>query len=155
MAEKVHLIDEEGKSQGVISRDQALILAHQRDYDLVQVSQVFPPVCRLIDFGKYKYELEKKERKSKQKRLELKEMRMKLAIEPHDLEIKRNKVKQFLEKGHKVKVTVILKGREMAHLNRGFEFIKNFKDNLGEDVFEDKRPGRMGNRIFNILTKKK
>jgi len=130
-------------------------VAHQRGYDLVQVSQSFPPVCRLVDFGKYKYELEKKERKTKHKSLEMKEMRMKLAIEPHDLGIKKNKINQFLGKGHKVKVTVILKGREMAHKEKGFELLNKVRQDLGEDISEDKSPERMGNRIFGIWSKKK
>lgn len=149
------MIDEEGKSQGVVSRDQALVIAYQRGYDLVQVSETLPPVCRLIDFGKYKYEIAKKERKSKQRRLDLKEIRMKLAIEPHDLKVKKNKINQFLEKGHKVKVTVILRGREMAHKEKGFQFLKQVIVEMGEGVFEDKAPGRMGNRIFAIVSRKR
>lgn len=154
-AKEVHLIDEKGKSQGVVSLDQALLVAHQRDYDLVEItSSVYPPICRLLDFGKYKYELEKGEKKTKQKKLETKEIRMKLSIEPHDFEIKKSKIKEFLEKGHRVKVTIVLRGREMAFTSRAYEFLKNLEVNLGEGITREKEAERLGNRISVLLMKK-
>ena len=148
------MIDEEGKSQGVVSLDQALYIAHQRGYDLVEVtSSVYPPICRLLDYGMYKYELEKEEKKSKQKKLETKEIRMKLSIEPHDLGVKKAKIKEFLKKGHMVKITLVLRGREMAFLKRAYEFLKNLEADLGPDIKKEKDVERLGNR-FSILIRK-
>lgn len=108
----------------------------------------------MLDFGKYKYELEKSERKAKQKRLERKEIRMKMSIEPHDLEIKKAKIKEFLEKGHKVKVTIILRGREMAFLKRAYKFLENLEKSLGENFEREKEPERLGKRISVLLERK-
>ena len=118
-------------------------------------SSVYPPVCRLLDYGKYKYKLEKEERKSKQKRLDVKEIRTKLSIEPHDFEIKRAKIKEFLDKGHKVRVTLMLRGREMAFLNRAYEFLKDLESGLGENIKKEKAPERLGKRISIILVKER
>ncbi|MCX6807165.1 MAG: translation initiation factor IF-3 [Candidatus Berkelbacteria bacterium] len=154
-AQEVHLIDENAKSQGVVSLDQALLVAHQRGYDLVEVtSSVYPPITRLLDYGKYLYQLEKEEKKGKQKRLEMKEIRMKLSIEPHDLEVKTNKMKEFLDRGHKLKITVVLRGREMAFVGRAFEFIKKIEENTGDNIQEEKRPQKLGNRISVVLSRK-
>ena len=150
----MHLIDEEGKSLGVVSHDQALLLAHQRGYDLVEVtSTVYPPICRLLDFGKYTYQLEKNKKKQ-HRELEIKEVRMKLSIEPHDLEVKKSKVKKFLENGHKTKVTIFLRGREMAFSDRAFKFLSNFSETLGENIVIDKQPERLGNRVSIVLVMK-
>jgi translation initiation factor IF-3 len=86
--------------------------------------------------------------------LETKEIRMRLSIEPHDLEVKKSKIKDFLAKGHKVRITVILKGREMAFLNRGYEFLERFEKSLGESIQREKEAERLGKRISIILVKK-
>ena len=136
----------------MVSLDQALYIAHQRGYDLVEVTaSVYPPVCRLLDYGKYKYELEKEEKKSKQKKLEIKEIRMKLSIEPHDLEVKKSKIKDFLKKGHLVKITVVLRGREMAFSNKAYEFLKELESSFGEDVKREKDIERLGNRFSMVI----
>jgi translation initiation factor IF-3 len=83
--------------------------------------------------------------------LEIKEIRMRLSIEPHDLEVKKSKIKDFLAKGHKVKITVILKGREMAFLNRGYEFLKELESSLGEGIKREKDIEKMGNRISMVI----
>jgi len=130
-------------------------VAHQRGYDLVEVAgSSFPPVCRLLDFGKYKYKLDKEERKSKAKTLGVKELRFKLTIEPHDLEVKKAKIKQFLNKGHKVKVTLILKGREMAYKQKAYEFLSNFPKSLEGNFAVEGNIKKLGNRFSTTLVKK-
>lgn len=138
-----------------MSLDQALLIAHQRGYTLIQLSETDPPVCRLVDLGKYKYELEKKKRKAKGKSLEIKEIRLRLNIEPHDLEIKKKQLDKFLEKGHKVKLTLLLKGREFIHIQRAYDFLKKITEELGERVAVEKKPEKIGRQIYTILVKKK
>jgi translation initiation factor IF-3 len=113
-AEKVRVIDESGKQLGIISLQEALRLARERNLDLVQVTEkVEPPVCKIIDYGKYLYRLQKKEKTAKIKKgSELKGIRLGFNISPHDLEIRAKLAEKFLKKGDKVRIEMILRGRE-------------------------------------------
>lgn len=122
-AETVRVIDPEGKQLGVMPLKQALEEARSRGLDLVEVApQANPPVCRILDYGKYKYQLEKREKK-KHKVQKLKEMRFTSQIEEHDFMTKVRHIQRFLQHGDKVKVTVIFRGREIVHTDRGRELL--------------------------------
>ena len=114
-AREVRVIDETGKQLGVFSLEEALRLAQERNLDLIQVTEkVEPPVCKLGDCGKYLYSLEKKEKTTKTKAGEIKGVRISFAISPHDLETKAKQAEKFLKKGYRVRVELILKGRQKA-----------------------------------------
>jgi translation initiation factor IF-3 len=114
-AREVRLIDETGKQLGVFPLEKALQLARERNLDLIQVTdKVEPPVCKMGDYGKYLYSLQKKERKLRTKAGELKGVRISFAISPHDLETKAKQAEKFLKKGYRVRVELILKGRQKA-----------------------------------------
>ncbi|MBQ4014648.1 MAG: translation initiation factor IF-3, partial [Treponema sp.] len=120
---EVRLIDDEGNQKGIVPTVEALRMAKERDLDLVEVAPTAnPPVCKILDFGKYRFEQEKKLRdsKKKQKVLKLKEIRMQPKIGPGDLDTKAKHVQEFLEEGNKVKVTIRFRGRELAHTDLGF-----------------------------------
>lgn len=123
-AEVVRVVDEQGKQLGVMPLAQALEEARKRGLDLVEVApQADPVVCKILDFGKYKYRQEKRERK-KHKTQRLKEMRFTSQIEEHDFETKARHIRRFLEHDDKVKVTVIFRGREIVHMDRGRELLE-------------------------------
>jgi len=130
----VRVIDETGKQLGVFGLEKALQIAQERNLDLIQVTEkVEPPVCKIMDYGKYLYWLQKKEKTAKAKRGgELKGVRLGFAISLHDLEIKANLAKKFLEKGQRVKIEMILKGREKGFSELAKEKIDQFLEILGK-----------------------
>lgn len=148
------LIGADGKPLGVISRDQAMILAHELGLDLIEVGpKAAPPVARLLDWGKYKYELEKKERKAKGKVTTLKEVKLSLKIDEHDFQTKVRRAKEFLEAGHKVGAFLLLRGREAMFQDKGQEILRRFRDEAGGE-FEGSVI-RLGPRVsVNIVRKK-
>lgn len=153
-ADPIVLIDEEGRVQGQISLDQARYLAYEKELDLVLINEsANPPVCRLMDYGKYIYDQTKMQNKQKAKSHgnELKEVRFSIKIGEHDLAVKINKIKQFLDRGDKVKITVQLKGREMMFRDRMSGLMDKIKIETG-GVF-DKSVEKMGNRFFATLSK--
>jgi len=126
-APQVRLIDEEGAQLGIVSLREALTLAEQRGLDLMEVApNAVPPVCRIVDYGKFRYEQTKKDREARknQKQAELKEVRLKPKTDEHDLEIKAKQARKFLLSGDKVKFTVRFRGREMAHPDIGREMLE-------------------------------
>lgn len=133
---QVRVIDEVGKQLGVFSLQEALNLAKERNLDLIQVTEkVEPPVCKIIDYGKYLYQLQKKEKKSKVKQSgELKEIRLGFAISLHDLETKATLAKKFLEKGERVKIEMILRGREKGFSEMGKEKVQQFLEILEKQI---------------------
>lgn len=135
-APEVRVIDETGKQLGVFKLEEALRLAEERNLDLVQVTEkVEPPVCKIMDYGKYLYWLQKKEKAVKVKRAgELKGIRLRFAISLHDLEIKANLAKKFLEKGQKVKIEMILRGREKGFSELAKEKINQFLEILERGI---------------------
>jgi len=121
-ASKIRLIDAQGKQLGILPLKQALDIARREGLDLVEVApQATPPVCRLLDYGKLKYQLDKKKRKTKKKQSSdvLKEIRLSYHIGKHDLEIKTKKIYRFLQEGHKVKISVRFRGREKIYREEG------------------------------------
>lgn len=130
-------------------------MAYQTELDLIEINgQASPPICKLIDFGKYKYELEKKERKlrAKGKGPEVKEIRLSFKIEEHDLQIKINRAKEFLAEGNKIKLVLPLIGRENIFKDKAIEIINKFKDEVGADFEEP--PKKLGHRFFTLLKQK-
>lgn len=157
---EVRVIDHEGKQRGVLPTPQALSLAQEAGVDLVEVApQANPPVCKMLDYGKYKFELEKKRKdaKKKQKQLRLKEIRMQPKIEKHDLQFKTKHVSEFLEEGNKVKVTIRFRGREMAHTEIGRDVLMQILSNLDEletKYSVDRQPQMEGRFMSMILSPK-
>lgn len=145
------LIDENGKSQGAVSLDQALYLAHEAELDLVKVNNSNPPVVKIMDYGKYRYAQEKQEsrQKVKSKGPEIKEIRLSMKINPHDFDFKVKMAQKFLEDGDKVKVAMKLMGREMMFSSRAKEILENFRQNA-QGEFEGPIE-KMGNRFSVIL----
>ncbi|OGG89536.1 translation initiation factor IF-3 [Candidatus Kuenenbacteria bacterium RIFCSPLOWO2_12_FULL_42_13] len=134
---EVRLIDESGNNVGVVKMEEALRRAHLVDLDLIEVfPNSTPPVAKIMDYGQYKYELEKQLRKNKahQKVSELKSVRLSFRIKGQDLETRKNQAANFLAEGHKVKIEIILKGREKAHKDLAIENIKKFIASLGKNI---------------------
>jgi len=132
-----------------------LAAADQAGLDLVEVSpNADPPVARIVDWGKYNYQKTKQAQKSRQKTLDLKQMRIGLKIGDHDLEVKLRKVNGFLEAGHKVKITVIYRGRELAHKELGFKLAERVTELLGEDIVVDQPPQFAGRQLSFVVRKK-
>lgn len=145
-APKVRLIDENGEQLGVVSLDVALLKAEDAGFDLVQVSpDGDSPVCKILDYGKYKYEQEKKLQKSKksQKNTEVKGIRLSVKIGQHDFDTKLKKAKEFLERGNKLTLQLRFRGREMAHKELGVGVLRKFVEALGE-VKVEQEPKMLG-----------
>lgn len=154
---EVRLIDDEGNQLGVVPTPKALEMADDKGLDLVEIApNANPPVCKFLDYGKYKFELEKKNRenKKKQKLQELKEIRMQPKIDDHDLEFKTRHVRDFLDKGAKVKVTIRFRGRELAHTDRGRDVLFKVLELLDRDVTVDRQPAMEGRFMSMIISTK-
>ncbi len=157
---EVRLIDDEGEQKGIVSTSEALRMASEQELDLVEVApQANPPVCKILDYGKYRFELEKKLRdsKKKQKVVKLKEIRMQPKIGVGDLDVKAKHVKEFLTEGNKVKVTVRFRGRELAHTEIGFDVLNAVLQRIeGEYTIEKAAAmeGRNMSMVLNPSTKK-
>ncbi|MBP7635596.1 translation initiation factor IF-3 [Candidatus Ozemobacteraceae bacterium] len=155
---QVRLIDETGEMVGVVPIQEALRMTEERGYDLVEVaSGANPPVCKMMDFGQFKYEMTKKakEAKKKQKVIKLKEVKVRPKTDEGDLQTKCNQIRQFIEEGDKVKVSVFFKGRERAHMDLGFKVVVRMKEILSEDVGIEKDASIEGNTITMILQQPK
>ncbi|MBK7642060.1 MAG: translation initiation factor IF-3 [Planctomycetes bacterium] len=152
---EVRLIDENGAQIGVISTAEALKMAEVAKLDLVEVSPMAkPPVCRILDFGKFKYAQAKKERGHHSRASQLKELRVRPAIDKHDLEYRLDAGRKFLEQGHKVQVVCIFRGRQMAHPEHGYAVMKRVAETLG-DISKIESPARlMGKRMTMLLSHK-
>ena len=153
-APRIRVIGDDGEQLGLMSVDQALQLARQNGVDLVEVApNADPPVCRLLDYGKLRYLYSKKERESRksQKNTELREVRFRPNIGDHDLDAKLRKVKEFIEDGSKVKLTVRFRGREAVHQQLGLSLLKRVADELKEEVRLEKPPAMEGRALSMIL----
>ena len=149
---EVRLIDDEGNQMGIVPTSEALKLAKERELDLVEVSpNANPPVCKILDFGKYRFEQEKKLRDAKknQKVLKLKEIRMQPKIGSGDLDTKARHIQEFLDEGDKVKVTSRFRGRELAHTELGFEVMNEVLKRLTSAYNIDK-PAAMDGRNMSM-----
>lgn len=154
----MRLIDEKGENHGIVPTIKALKMAESVDLDLVLISpNQNPPVAKILDYGKYKYELAKKakEAKKKQKIIEIKEVKMRYKIDVHDYEVRLKSAKKFISQGNKVKVVIMLRGREMQHSKLAFDLANRFiKDMLeGEvPVIMEKKPQLEGRNVTCYLT---
>ena len=156
-AKEVQLISDEGEKLGVISLQEALEKAEDKKLDLVLVApNVNPPVCKIMNYGKYKFEQAKKEKeaKKKQKVLEIKEIRITPNIEEHDFGFKSKNARKFLEDGNKVKITVRFKGREVNNVKLGENVLEKFIQELEDISVVEKKPKLEGRNMFTILSKK-
>lgn len=156
-APQVMVIDHQGKQLGVLDTFRAVQLARDQDLDLVEVSPVArPPVCKIMNYGAYQYQQEKKVRKlkAKQKKVEIKGLRLGLNIGAHDLEIRKNQALKFFAKGDKVKVELILRGRERAFMERAKTILHDFVKSLGEDIVIEQPLTRQGGRLSLLATKR-
>lgn len=154
---EVRLIDSEGNQVGVVPIEQALSLADEAGFDLVKIApQAVPPVCRIMDYGKFRFEQDKREKEARknQRVVELKEVRMTPSIDVHDFEVKLNNAIRFLKSGCKVKVAVRFKGRELAHTNLGTDLLNRFSEGCAEYCNVDKVPKLEGRQMIMILTSK-
>jgi translation initiation factor IF-3 len=145
---QVRLIDEEGEMQGVMSARDALSRAYAAGLDLLEISpNADPPVCKILDFGKFKYEQQKKrnEAKKKQKVVEIKEVKVRPNIDENDYQVKMRAMKSFIDEGDKVKVTLRFRGREMAHQDIGVRVLERIRDELETQTKVEQMP-RMENR---------
>jgi translation initiation factor IF-3 len=155
-AREVRLIDEDGQMIGVMSSAQALALARERDLDLVEVSPMaMPPVCKLMDWGRFKYEQAKKENEARkhQKTVEIKEIRLSPRTDDHDLSVKVRKIEEFLAEGDKVKVGVRFRGREMAHPELGRVLLDRVSAELKGAAVLDRTPIMEGKMMSMIVTR--
>lgn len=154
---EVRLIDDEGEQKGIVPTAEALKMAKERELDLVEVAPTAnPPVCKILDYGKYRFEQEKKLRDSKknQKLLKLKEIRMQPKIGAGDLDFKSKHVQEFLAEGNKVKVTVRFRGRELAHTELGLDVLNEVLKRLGDDYVVEKQPSMEGRFMSMVLNPK-
>ena len=156
-AREVQLIDEQGEKKGVVKLNEALDLAYEKKLDLVLVApNAQPPVCKIMNYGKYKFEQAKKEKeaKKKQKVLEVKEIRVTPNIEEHDFGFKAKNARKFIQDGNKVKITVRFRGREVNNSKAGENVLNKFISALEDVANVEKAPKLEGRNMFTILAKK-
>ena len=154
---EVRLIDDEGNQKGIVPTLEALKLAKEKDLDLVEVSpNANPPVCKILDYGKYRFEQEKKLRESKKNQivLKLKEIRMQPKIGPGDLDTKAKHVQEFLDEGDKVKVTIRFRGRELAHTELGYDVLNEVLKRLTSAYVVEKAPAMDGKTMSKTISAK-
>ncbi|MDE5777356.1 MAG: translation initiation factor IF-3 [Lachnospiraceae bacterium] len=154
---EIRLIGSEGEQLGIMSAKDAMKLAREAELDLVKIApNAKPPVCKIIDYGKYRYELARKEKeaKKKQKNIDVKEVRLSPNIDTNDLNTKVNQARKFLQKGDKVKVTLRFRGRELAHVNHSKVILDDFAQKLSDVAAIDKPAKFEGKSMIMFLTKK-
>lgn len=154
---ELRVINTDGEQLGVMSREEALHLAEEKKLDLVCISpKANPPVCKILDYGKYKYELQKKEKeaKKKQKTTQVKEIRLSTFIEDHDIMVKAKTGAKFLKEGDKLKVSLRFRGREKDYVARGMEVMEKFAEAVADVGDLDKKPNFEGRSLTMILSPK-
>ena len=155
---EVRLIGADGEQLGIVSSREAQKIADEAGLDLVKIApNAKPPVCKLVDYGKYKYELVRKEKeaKKKQRTIEVKEVRLSPNIDVNDLNTKCNSARKFIEKGDKVKVSLRFRGREMAHIDSSKHILEDFAEKLSDIAVVDKAPKLEGRSMTMFLTEKR
>ena len=155
---EVRLIGEDGEHLGIMSAREAMKIAMEAELDLVKIAPTAkPPVCKIIDYGKYKYEQTRKEKeaKKKQRTVEIKEVRLSPNIDTNDLNTKVNNAKKFISKGNKVKVTLRFRGREMAHVQQSRHILDDFAEMLSDIAVVEKAPKLEGRNMSMVLTEKR
>ncbi|RMG03379.1 MAG: translation initiation factor IF-3 [Nitrospirae bacterium] len=152
-AKEVRLVDEDGKQIGVVPISEARKLAEERGLDLVEVApQAKPPVCRILDYGKFKYQQSKKH--SHKKTTTLKEVKVRARIDEHDLDLKVRNAIRFLESGHKVKVSLFFRGREIVRPELGMQVFEKFIEKLGDKYSIENKPRQQGKSITMVVAPK-
>ena len=157
-AREIRVIGDDGEQFGILSVNEAIALAAEKNLDLVEISpNATPPVCKIMDYGKYKYEKTKKdkENKKKQKNVFVKELRIKPHIDEHDKETKISQIKKFIEKEHKVKVSLRLTGRERLHADSAIKILDEFASHFEETAIVEKKYGKEQVQKFILLSPKK
>ena len=152
------MIDDEGQQIGILSPYEALKMAREKNMDLVEISPTAnPPVCRIMDFGKFLYQQEKKEREAKkhQKVITVKEVKFRINVDDHDYETKKNHVLRFLDEGDKVKATIFFRGREMTRTGLGRQILDRLMKDVEDKAIVEFRPRQEGNTLHAILAPKK
>ena len=152
------MIGEDGSQLGVMSSKDAMKIAEEAGLDLVKIAPTAkPPVCRIVDYGKYRYELARKEKeaKKKQRTIEIKEIRMSPNIDTNDMNTKVTAAKKFITKGNKVKVTLRFRGREMAHMSKSKHILDDFAEHLSDVATVEKAPKVEGRSMTMFLTEKR
>ena len=152
---EIRLVGADGQQLGIMSPRDALRMAMEQDLDLVKVApQAKPPVCKILDYGKYRFEMQKREKEARknQKTVEIKEIRLSLNIDTNDFNTKVNQAAKFLQQGHKVKVSIRFRGREMAHTNLGLDVEKRFAEELAGKAVVDKQPKLEGRSMMMFLS---
>lgn len=157
-AQEIRLIDENGAMVGIVKKEQALAMAEEVGLDLIEISpKAQPPVCKIMDYGSFKYQREKESRaqKQKQKATEMKGIRLSLRIGKHDKEVRLKQAKKFLGNNNKIKIELILKGRERQYINQAKENMNAFIKELGEEVKIEQSFARQGGRLSIVITPEK
>lgn len=155
---QIRVIDTDGGQLGVITSEEARRLAEEKGLDLVLVSDKSdPPVCKIMDYGKFKYEKEKKEREAKKRQhnADVKEVKMRYKIDDHDYQVRVNSARRFLQSGDKVKATVTFRGREIQHTNLAEDLLKRMAEDLQEVAELQQAPKREGRNMMMLLSPKK
>ena len=154
--DEVRVVGVEGEAIGIMSSEAALKLAYDAGYDLVLMApQAQPPVCRIMNYGKYRYERDKKEKEAKKQTIEVKEIQLSCRIDTHDFETKVRHAQKFLESGNKVRVVMRFKGREMSHMAIGQEIMQKFQDACSECGTVDKAPVLDGRLLSMVVAPQK
>jgi translation initiation factor IF-3 len=155
---EIRVIDDTGGQIGIMPPQQALALAREKGLDLVEISPTAnPPVCRIMDYGKFQYLEQKRQRQAKkhQKIIEVKEIKFRPKVDEHDYQFKKKHIERFLEDGDKVKATIFFRGREMAHPEIGRRILERLIDDLAEVATPENMPRQEGNQMHTILAQKK
>ncbi len=155
----MRLILDDGSQKGIVSSDEALQIANEKNLDLVLIApNAKPPVCKIMDYGKFKFDKNKKDRlarkKQRQNQVETKEIKFRPKIEEHDYNVKMKHIRRFLEEGNKVKLVIRFRGREMAFQSRGIELLQKVVDDLGDLCVVDKKPEMQGRMQTMIISPK-
>ena len=154
---EVRVIDDTGQQLGIMPPQQALAIARQKGLDLVEIAATaVPPVCRIMDFGRYQYQEQKRARQAKkhQKIIEVKEIKFRPKVDEHDYQFKKKHIERFLADGDKVKATIFFRGREMAHPEIGRRILERLIDDLAEVATPASMPRQEGNQMHTILSQK-
>ena len=157
-ASQVRLIGENGEQLGIVSKNEALANAEEAGLDLVLIATSSnPPVCKILDYGKYKYDALKKDKeiKKSQKIIETKEVRLSMTIDEHDIAYRVSSATKFLQDGNKVKISLRMRGREQAYVKKAIEIVNEFCNRLAEVGFTEKAPELLGRNVFVIISPKK
>jgi translation initiation factor IF-3 len=157
-AKEIRVIDEEGKQLGIMPPFEAIKVARGQGLDLVEVAPTAnPPVCRIINYGKYLYQLNKRQHEARkhQKSIQLKEVKFRTRTSEHDFEVKRNHILKFLHEGDKVKATIMFRGREMAHRDIGMKMMQRLFEELADAALVEARPKQEGPNLIAIIAPKK